>query len=481
MNYGSISDDDAVVIDTDGKKKTYKGQRHQVKSEGVYVENGNAVINAVHEYNETDGHSFTNRQISTSGTMKYKYGYLEIRAKIPEHPTATAFWLGCEKYSSTTDASTEVDILETITTDEDNDRKILTNIHSWDSDDSQKRSLDNFPTEKNDATEVNDTLTSGYHTYAYEWNENEMKFYLDGKCYYMYSITSGVMSKKPNGKDNTDTFRQAMDLRLSSTMGLGNYGPIWSVGDADKTELLIDYVRLYQKADDKGELYIKGNKKNTNQKLIAFTFDDGPNGNIQGFTDLFKANDAAATYFLIGQNIEDGHKNALANAVDNGMELGNHSYTHTRMTTLSSASEIVSDFKKCNDRVKSLIGYDIKIARLPNLAANDTVYEAMKQLGMPCFHSVYTYGKTMSVQDWDPGFTAEQICGAIRNTYYDGAIYCCHMTDRTLAAMKILLPELAAQGYRFVTVSEIMRSRGYKISDLPLDTQIRDAGLDTIK
>ena len=412
--------------------------------------------------------------------MKYKYGYLEIKAKIPQHPTSTALWLS-GKTSENTNAFAEIDILENFYNTDNNDKVILTNIHSWDNDTTQRRSLDDFSAERKKATKVDENLTMGYHTYAFEWNENEMKFYLDGNCYYTYSITDGVLGKKPNGFDNADTFRQLMDLKLSSTMGLGNYGPIWTVGDSEKTELLIDYVRLYQKSDDKGELYVNGVKKNTNQKLIAFTFDDGPNSELQGFTDLFKQNDAKATYFLIGQNINDNHKTVLKNAVDSGMELGNHSYTHTRMTTVSSADEIVSDFQKCNDRVKSLIGYDIKIARLPNLDANDTVYKAVKQLGMPCFHSVYTYGRTQSVQDWDSNFSTEDICDAIRRTYYDGAIYCCHVTGRTLAAMKILLPELAAEGYKFVTVSELMKSRGYNISDLPLNVQIRDAGLNSVK
>lgn len=475
MNCGSPYDEDAVIINSNGAKETYTGMRHQLKSAGVYTKGGCAVIEAKHSL-EDGVHSFENRQISTYGTMKFKYGYLEIRAKLPQHPTATAFWSGGDK-SSITKASMELDLLETISNTADNDKTILTNIHSWDSDTTQKQSLDNYSAEKQDATEYCETLPTEFHTYAFEWDENEINFYLDGNCYYSFDINKSVLSKKPNGDGNADTFRQAIDLRLSSTMGLGYYGPIWTVGDPEKTELLIDYVRLYQKPSDGGELIVKGKKQNINEKLIAFTFDDGPNGYLSSFTKLFSDNDAAATFFLIGNNINDSYKSALENAVACGMELGNHSNTHTRMTTLTSSAEIAADFRACNEKVKNLIGYDMKIARLPNLAGNATVYEAMRELGLPCFHSVYTYGKTQSVQDWDGSFTPEQIYQAIKKTYYDGAIYCCHVTDRTLEAMKRLLPELAQEGYRFVTVSELMKSRGYEISDLPFDCQIMDAAL----
>lgn len=261
VNYGNKSDDDAVIIDENGEKHTFVGNRHQVKSDGVYVDEGNAVIEAIHSVDSKTGeHSFVNRQISTSGTMSYKYGYLEIKAKLPVHPNAVAFWLGSTT-SPQTKAFTELDMIETIYGTYNNDEVCLTNIHSWDDDREQKRSLDDYPTEKDKATKIDMTLSKEFHTYGFEWTPDVMKFYMDGNCYYSYSITDGVMCKKPNGDDNVDTFRQPMDLRLSSTMGLGFYGPIWSVGEPDKTVLLIDYVRLFQIDDGESELYINGKKK----------------------------------------------------------------------------------------------------------------------------------------------------------------------------------------------------------------------------
>ncbi len=257
-NFGTPSDDEAVIIDQDGNRQAFHGKRHQVKCDGVYTKDSCAIIDAIHEIDADGEHSFINRQISTSGTMGYKYGYLEICAKLPGHPNAVAFWLGSE-ISDITNAFTELDIFETISASDDNDCKALTNIHSWDQEPSQKNSLDNYPDEKKKATKYCETLSKEFHIYGYEWNENVMNFYLDGECYYSFDINNSVLSKKPNGKDNTDTFRQPMrDLRLSSTMGLGFYGPIWSVGDPEKAELFIDYVRLYQRPEDNGELYING-------------------------------------------------------------------------------------------------------------------------------------------------------------------------------------------------------------------------------
>ena len=257
-NYGKPSDDEAVIIDEKGEKHSFPGKRHQVKCEGAYVKDDCVVIDAIHRIDEDGDHSFVNRQISTSGTMGYKYGYLEICAKLPCHPNAVAFWLGTNR-SSITHAGMELDIVETISNSDDNDCIAITNIHSWDEDISQKRSLDNFPDEKKKAIKRCETLSKEFHTYGYEWNKDIMNFYLDGECYYSFDINNSVLSKKPNGDDNTDTFRQPLtDLRLSSTMALGFYGPIWTVGEPERAELLIDYVRLYQNPDDNGELYING-------------------------------------------------------------------------------------------------------------------------------------------------------------------------------------------------------------------------------
>lgn len=62
------------------------------------------------------------------------------------------------------------------------------------------------------------------------------------------------------------------------------------------------------------------------QKLIALTFDDGPNTTVTTqILDLLEENDAKGTFFLIGQNINSVSEASVKRAYDMGCEIANHS------------------------------------------------------------------------------------------------------------------------------------------------------------
>ena len=80
----------------------------------------------------------------------------------------------------------------------------------------------------------------------------------------------------------------------------------------------------------------------TQEKLIALTFDDGPNGECTGkLLDALKEHDARATFFLVGTNIER-NKELVQRMIDEGHEVGSHSWSHQDMITLSE-SEITAE------------------------------------------------------------------------------------------------------------------------------------------
>ena len=73
----------------------------------------------------------------------------------------------------------------------------------------------------------------------------------------------------------------------------------------------------------------------SNTKKIALTFDDGPHPRYTAeILEILSEYDIKATFFIIGINAER-YPEALQKIVDSGCEIGNHTYSHTRMTRLS--------------------------------------------------------------------------------------------------------------------------------------------------
>ena len=80
-------------------------------------------------------------------------------------------------------------------------------------------------------------------------------------------------------------------------------------------------------------------------KYIALTFDDGPNATTTNdVIDKLEKYDIVASFFLIGNNINDESAKAVKRAYDLGCEINNHSRTHSNMTELS-AEDIRAEFE----------------------------------------------------------------------------------------------------------------------------------------
>lgn len=212
--------------------------------------------------------------------------------------------------------------------------------------------------------------------------------------------------------------------------------------------------------------YVKSAVETEGKKLVAFALDDAPNSITQDLIDVFYDNGVHATFFIVGQQVNYVYAKTLNNAIDAGMELGNHSFTHTNFTRGSTKNEIINDFTRCQDKVKEYTNFTMKIARLPELAGNDTVYDALSELALPMISATqYT-----NIHDYRDDFTSDDFILNVNNSVRDGVIYCCHNMPNTLEALKTLIPELKAKGFAIVTVSEMFEAKGLT---MPLGAQIR--------
>lgn len=194
-------------------------------------------------------------------------------------------------------------------------------------------------------------------------------------------------------------------------------------------------------------------------KYIALTFDDGPNGTAtSAVLDQLEANQAKATFFLIGAHITDVQSAVLQRTVELGCEFGNHSNGTASMNEMDAAA-IAESLGAVDTAVTNTVGaqYVPKYFRAPNLAVSDTMKAAITNL-------TWIEGYGLSAASLDEGSaSAEEIAEAIVSLAKDGAILRMHdasYAPNTAAALASAIPQLKAMGYRFVTVSELIELSG---------------------
>lgn len=194
--------------------------------------------------------------------------------------------------------------------------------------------------------------------------------------------------------------------------------------------------------------------KEAHQKLVAITYDDGPSTHTNRLLDILDQYDVPATFFVVGTQCET-YPDILKREADMGMEIGSHTYDHTYLHKVS-AEEIDTAMSKNEDVLKSIIGRGSEIMRPTGGGINDTVRE---RIGMPmiCWD--------VDTLDWkskDAGSVAQ----IIREQVQDGSIILMHdLYESTVDASEVVIPELLAQGYKFVTISELAQRRGVVLQD----------------
>jgi len=186
-------------------------------------------------------------------------------------------------------------------------------------------------------------------------------------------------------------------------------------------------------------------------KYIAMTFDDGPHPqNTPRLLRILHERNIKATFFVIGRSVE-AHPGVLKQTVDEGHEVGNHTQTHRLLTRLDDSS-LCWEIESCSEAVERATGgYRMRTMRPP--------YGGLQQRQRQLLFMRYqlpTILWSVDPLDWKrpgPSVVASRI---IQNTR-PGAIILAHdLHAPTVSAMPAALDELLFQGYRFVTVSQLL-------------------------
>lgn len=194
-------------------------------------------------------------------------------------------------------------------------------------------------------------------------------------------------------------------------------------------------------------------KGNTNEKVVALTFDDGSDGtNFNRIVSILDKHNIKATFFLTGSGAET-HPGPVQDVFDAGHDIGNHSYNHPDFTDISTTS-MQDQLARTETIISNITGVSTKpFFRAPYGATNQTVLNTVGNAGY-----LYTLHWTIDTIDWT-GNSATAITSRVMDNIVPGAIILMHTgagAAGTPQALETIIPRLKNMGYRFVTISELL-------------------------
>ena len=198
---------------------------------------------------------------------------------------------------------------------------------------------------------------------------------------------------------------------------------------------------------------------------IAMTFDDGPSATLTPkLLDILAAHQIKATFFVIGENVAE-HPEIVARAAREGHEIGNHSWSHPNLGKMSDDG-VRSQLQRTDDAIKSATGSRPTLLRPP--------YGSITAREKRWIHDQFGY--QIILWDVDPYDWKRPGPSVVRNRILKetrpGSIVLSHdIHPGTIEAMPSTFDALETKGFKFVTISELIRMAVPQPSQPPAETR----------
>lgn len=200
----------------------------------------------------------------------------------------------------------------------------------------------------------------------------------------------------------------------------------------------------------------------TEERVVALTFDDGPcHPYTEELMNLLGREEIRATFFMVGNNVR--REPNLAAEVASEHAVGNHTNTHPHLTW-SRPSTVKDELERGQEAIQGATGTVPTIFRVPHGWYGPQVISGAAELGMHCI------GWSVMAWDWNkpPHETIQRriLHGAgpggvtLLHDGQDTEAYPKADRSRTIAAVPHIIETLKEDGYRFVTVPELMALDG---------------------
>ena len=191
-------------------------------------------------------------------------------------------------------------------------------------------------------------------------------------------------------------------------------------------------------------------------KVVAISFDAAwGDEHTQSLLNILNRYNLKATFFLVSTWV-DAYPNWVKTLADNGMEIMNHSNTHPHIAQLSYA-QVQAEVNTCSNKIEAITGVRPTLFRCPYGEYNDTVIQAVRDLG------VTPIQWDVDSLDWS-GNSAGDIKNRVLSKVQPGSIILFHNDGaHTPEALPEIIETLQGRGYTIVPVSQILYTGDYTI------------------
>jgi peptidoglycan/xylan/chitin deacetylase (PgdA/CDA1 family) len=189
----------------------------------------------------------------------------------------------------------------------------------------------------------------------------------------------------------------------------------------------------------------------TNERVIALTFDDGPDPRTTPqILKILKEYNAKATFFVMGQRAEDLPEQ-LRQIAGEGHEVANHGFSHRWLTKLNEA-ELADEIVRTEAVIMTTAPKPV-LFRPPGAYYNEKIVAELKARG----YTMIMW--SIDTRDWarsDAGAIAREVTSMVK----PGSIILMHdgaYAPNSPKAAQMILDQLTKEGYHFITVSEMIK------------------------
>lgn len=198
----------------------------------------------------------------------------------------------------------------------------------------------------------------------------------------------------------------------------------------------------------------------SSEKVVALTFDDGPSPKwTPEILDVLKAGQAKATFFMLGEHVEQ-YPEVARRVVLEGHEIGNHTYDH-HVLIYYKTQELEKELSDAQAAIYKATGLTTRYFRPPKAWLTESEKKDIKRLG----YEIILW--SLNSKDWvtfDYRYIVKYILhyvqpGDILLFHDSGGVFKTEGGNRkeTVKAVALLIEKLRARGYRFVTISELLK------------------------
>ena len=189
-------------------------------------------------------------------------------------------------------------------------------------------------------------------------------------------------------------------------------------------------------------------------KYVALTFDDGPSGRFtRRLLEGLEERDVKATFFLCGYRLAD-YKTLAKKIYGQGHEIGLHGYSHENLGKMT-AAQVRKELKDTAALLPE--GCEVTLLRPPGGATGQALTQVCREMGLAIINW------SVDPRDW-ANHDAAVVEAAVISQVQNGDIILLHdMCDCTVDAAFGIIDKLTAEGFQFVTVSELAKLQGESI------------------